>query len=44
LQDPLKKFLRQGVREGFAATESWRMLAQAMTAQPIAMPRNVVSK
>ena len=44
LNDTLKKFLRQGVREGFGATESWQMLAQAMTVQPAATPRNALQK
>jgi flagellum-specific ATP synthase len=44
LQEPLKKFLRQGVREGFAAADSWRLLAQAMTIQPVTAPRNVLAK
>lgn len=44
LSTPLKNFLRQGVRDGFAATESWRMLAHAMTAQPVATTRNVPAK
>lgn len=30
LQEPLKNFLRQGVREGFSAAESWRVLGQTM--------------
>jgi flagellum-specific ATP synthase len=44
LHEPLKKFLRQGVREGFVGSESWRLLAQAMTNQPVAAPRNVLAK
>jgi flagellum-specific ATP synthase len=44
LHAPLKNFLRQGVREGFASAESWRLLAQAMTAQPLSPPRNVIAK
>lgn len=35
LSEPLKKFLRQGVREGFAGTESWQLLAQAMATQAV---------
>jgi flagellum-specific ATP synthase len=34
LNTPLKNFLRQGVREGYPAADSWRLLAQAMTMQP----------
>jgi flagellum-specific ATP synthase len=30
LSEPLKKFLCQGVREGFAAQESWKQLQQVM--------------
>lgn len=44
LNSPLKSFLRQGVRDGFSAADSWRMLSQAMTVQPIATPRNVIAK
>lgn len=44
LQDPLKKFLRQGVREGFSAAESWRLLGQVMATQPLAAPRPVLPK
>ncbi len=36
LSDPLKKFLRQGTREGFSAAESWQLLGQVMTSQPAA--------
>lgn len=44
LHEPLKKFLRQGVREGFAGEESWRKLAQAMATQPVGAPRPVLQK
>lgn len=44
LSEPLKKFLRQGVREGFVADESWKLLAQAMIAQPAALPRAMTTK
>lgn len=44
LHEPLKKFLRQGVREGFGGAESWRLLGQAMTNQPGVAPRNIISK
>lgn len=44
LNTPLKNFLRQGVRDGFTAAESWQKLAQAMTVQPVATPRNVLAK
>ena len=44
LSEPLKKFLRQGVREGFVADESWKLLAQAMITQPTALPRAMTTK
>jgi flagellum-specific ATP synthase len=44
LSEPLKKFLRQGVREGFAGADSWHQLAQAMTVQPQVAPRAVMNK
>ncbi|MGC3960782.1 MAG: FliI/YscN family ATPase [Verrucomicrobiota bacterium] len=44
LNTPLKNFLRQGVRDGFSAAESWQKLAQAMTVQPVATTRNVIAK
>jgi flagellum-specific ATP synthase len=44
LYEPLKHFLRQGVREGFAAKESWQMLAQALAVTPAATPRQVLAK
>jgi flagellum-specific ATP synthase len=31
LRDPLNRFLRQGVTEGFAAAQSWSLLTQALT-------------
>jgi flagellum-specific ATP synthase len=31
LQESLARFLRQGVDEGFAAAETWQLLAQAVT-------------
>lgn len=44
LHEPLKQFLRQGVREGFAAKDSWRLLTQALTMTPVAPPRQVLAK
>jgi flagellum-specific ATP synthase len=36
LRDPLNKFLRQGITEGFAPAQSWTLLAQALaTRAPI---------
>jgi len=34
LYEPLRQFLRQGVREGFAARDSWELLKKAMAALP----------
>jgi flagellum-specific ATP synthase len=34
LHPPLNKFLRQNVTEGFAAAQSWMLLAQALKPQP----------
>jgi flagellar biosynthesis/type III secretory pathway ATPase len=31
LHEPLDKFLRQGVNEGFAAAQSWPLLAQVLS-------------
>jgi flagellum-specific ATP synthase len=43
LRDPLNKFLRQGVSEGFDAPKSWSLLTQALTApipqKPTPQPR-----
>ncbi len=36
LHDPLRHFLRQGVREGFAARDSWELLKKAMATLPSA--------
>jgi len=44
LHDPLRKFLRQGVREGYEAEESWQKLAQAMETQPPVAPRQTLQK
>jgi flagellum-specific ATP synthase len=44
LHEPLKKFLRQGVREGFGGADSWRMLGEVMALQPNATARSVLSK
>jgi flagellum-specific ATP synthase len=33
LHEPLDKFLRQGVNEGFAAAQSWPLLAQVLSTQ-----------
>lgn len=38
LHEPLRQFLRQGVREGFSARESWELLAKAMNTAPAAKP------
>ena len=48
LHEPLDKFLRQDMNEGFAAAESWRLLAQALSspaplARAAAARNNVVS-
>jgi len=42
LHEPLNKFLRQGVNEGFAAAQSWPLLAQVLSAPaPVAkLPAN----
>ena len=42
LHEPLDKFLRQGVNEGFAAAQSWPLLAQVLsTSTPVAkLPTN----
>jgi hypothetical protein len=37
LNQPLTQFLRQGVTEGFKATESWSLLKQTLAA-PAAAP------
>jgi flagellum-specific ATP synthase len=37
LHEPMRQFLRQGVHEGFAAEESWEMLAKTMST-PVAKP------
>jgi flagellum-specific ATP synthase len=43
LRDPLNKFLRQGITEGFAPAQSWALLAQAVaTRTPI--PRLTLPK
>jgi flagellum-specific ATP synthase len=34
LHEPLRQFLRQGVREGFAARDSWELLKKTMAALP----------
>ena len=44
LHEPLKKFLRQPVQEGFVAGESWRLLAQAMTPQSAASLKTTVGR
>lgn len=36
LQDPLVRFLRQGVTQGFSSVESWSLLSQALCTQPAA--------
>ncbi|MBP9902185.1 MAG: FliI/YscN family ATPase [Verrucomicrobiota bacterium] len=41
LHEPLKKFLRQATREGFAGSESWRSLAQALATQAPVAPKTV---
>jgi len=41
LNEPLKKFLRQAIREGFAASESWRILEQTMSPVPVAPTRPI---
>ncbi len=38
LHEPLKTFLRQSVHEGFAPAQSWSMLANALTAEPVHPP------
>ncbi len=38
LSDPLKKFLCQGIREGFSPVESWRQLQQTMSPSPPVTP------
>jgi flagellar biosynthesis/type III secretory pathway ATPase len=38
LSDPLKKFLCQGIREGFDPVESWRQLQQTMCPSPPVTP------
>jgi flagellum-specific ATP synthase len=43
LQEPLNKFLRQGVNEGCSAAHSWQLLAQTLSA-PAAPARPVVLK
>jgi len=40
LHEPLNRFLRQGVREGVPATESWKRLAQLMVAADVSSPAN----
>jgi len=46
LNDPLNKFLRQQVTEGFNATQSWSMLQQALSTQtaPSAKPAPTIKK
>ena len=34
LREPLTRFLRQGVTEGFSAAQSWSLLSEAMSAKP----------
>ena len=36
LHDPLSQFLRQGIREGVPAAESWNRLAQVLALPPVA--------
>ncbi len=45
LREPLDKFLRQGVTEGFTTTQSWPLLAQTL-APPAApsLPKNLAPK
>jgi flagellum-specific ATP synthase len=39
LHEPLTRFLRQGIREGVSATESWKRLAQTLAAAEAASVR-----
>jgi flagellum-specific ATP synthase len=39
LHEPLKKFLRQGIEQGFNSAESWRLLSETMKTPP-SPPRN----
>jgi flagellum-specific ATP synthase len=44
LREPLNKFLRQGVTEGFSPEQSWTQLTQAL-ATPLPLPKlNAVKK
>lgn len=38
LHEPLRKFLRQGVREGFAPADSWALLGRVLATDPPASP------
>lgn len=44
LREPLDKFLRQGVLEGFSTQQSWPLLAQALTPPPPSLPKNLAAK
>lgn len=43
LHDPLNRFLRQGVVEGFAADQSWTQLTQILSLPPVPKPANAKS-
>ena len=43
LREPLNKFLRQNVAEGFAPAQSWTMLSQAL-ATPVPLPKLTLPK
>jgi flagellum-specific ATP synthase len=44
LREPLDKFLRQGVTDGFTPAQSWPLLAQALTPPPAGLPKNLPVK
>ncbi len=44
LREPLIKFLRQGVEEGFTAAQSWSLLSKILTPPPLAEKPVVVKK
>ena len=44
LREPLTKFLRQGVNEGFTAGQSWSALTKLMTAPPVVEKPAAVKK
>jgi flagellum-specific ATP synthase len=38
LHNPLNRFLRQGIREGFSAAKSWSLLSEVLSRAPAPRP------